>query len=122
MVGAPVALSAYPEGCVFRKAMITSLDSRSIPWRVASQSKSRSGVVAAVRAAAAITVMAEGTAPADLLARPESHGLPRLDPIPIYMLRSNGPANDALSKIEAAIRYQLEADYKASGEALPAGQ
>ncbi len=121
-VGAPVALSAYPEGCVFRKAMITSLDLRSIPWRVASQSKSRSGVIAAVRAAAAITVMAEGTAPSDLLARPESHGLPKLDPIPIYMLRNNGPVNEAVSTIETAIRSQLEADYKARGEAVSAGQ
>ena len=119
-VGSPVALSAYPEGCVFRKAMITSLDSNSIPWRVASQSKSRSGVIAAVRAAAAITVMAEGTAPADLLARPESHGLPRLDPIPIYMLRGSSPGNDAMTKIETAIRYQLEADYAMGREFLPA--
>ena len=111
MVGAPVALSAYPEGCVFRRAMITSLDANSIPWRVASQSKSRSGVIAAVRAASAITVMAEGTAPADLSAMAQSHGLPQLNPIPIYLLRGNGPENVAIARIEQAMRNQLEATY-----------
>ena len=70
-VDSPVALSAYPEGCVFRKAMITSLETNLIPWRVASQIKSRSGVIAAVRAGTAITVMAQGTAPPDLMAAGE---------------------------------------------------
>ena len=119
-VGAPIALSAYPEGCVFRKAMITALDFGAIPWRVASQSKSRSGVIAAVRAASAITVMAEGTAPADLLAMPQSHGLPALAPIPIYMLRGSGPGNAAITRVEQAIHSQLEAAYGSNGKKLRA--
>jgi len=121
-VDSPVALSAYPEGCVFRKAMIASLEANLIPWRVASQSKSRSGVIAAVRAGAAITVMAQGTAPPDLMAAGESHGLPKLDNIPIYLMRGNGPENAAIVRIEVAIRRQLEADYVVSRALMLAQQ
>lgn len=119
-VDSPVALSAYPEGCVFRKAMIASLETKLIPWRVAFQSKSRSGVIAAVRAGAAITVMAQGTAPPDLVAAGESHELPKLHNIPIYLMRGNGPEDADIVRIEAAIRRQLEVDYVVSHALLPA--
>jgi DNA-binding transcriptional LysR family regulator len=50
-----VALAAYPEGCVFRRAMIGALEKARQPWRVAVQSRSQAGIVPAVRAGVAIT-------------------------------------------------------------------
>ena len=103
----PVALSAYPEGCVFRKAMISSLEAAKMPWRVMTQSRSHAGVMSAVRAAAAVTSMAEGTVPPDLVARTKADWLPRLNTIPIYLMRREGAPGGAATRIEAAISDQL---------------
>ncbi len=111
--GSPVAIAAFPEGCVFRKAMITSLETNKIAWRVAVQSRSSSGVMAAVRSGAAITVMAQGTTPPDLMVARKQDGLPKLDNIPIYLLRSESSKSVTILRIEEAIRSKLEADYVA---------
>ena len=64
--GDTVRLAAYPEGCVFRRAMIASLEAAGRPWQVAVQSSSHAGIFAAVRAGVAVSAVATGTAPVDL--------------------------------------------------------
>lgn len=108
LVGDALPLSAYPEGCVFRRQMIDALERAGMAWRVAVQSPSRAGVVAAVRAGAAVTAMAAGTAPGDLLSASATHGLPALGPVPIYLLRDERRASRALDQIEAALVAQLQ--------------
>ena len=56
--GEPVRLAADPEGCVFRSLMIAALEAAGRPWRVLAQSRSHAGIMAAVRAGAAVTAMA----------------------------------------------------------------
>ncbi|PZF75148.1 hypothetical protein DK847_19695 [Aestuariivirga litoralis] len=79
-------LAAYPEGCVFRRAMIETLDAGHRPWYVQTQSRTHAGIVAALRAGLAISSMAAGTAPAGLSEWREAEGLSPLPAVPIYLL------------------------------------
>lgn len=81
-----VPLAAYPEGCVFRRAMIETLEAVHRPWYVQTQSRTHAGIVAAVRAGLAVTSMAAGTAPEGLSEVREADGLAALPPVPIYLL------------------------------------
>lgn len=81
-----VALAAYPEGCVFRRAMIERLEAAHVPWQVQAQSRTHAGIVAAVKAGIAVTAMAKGTAPAGLVEIASSERLPALPEVPIYLL------------------------------------
>lgn len=104
----PVTLSAYPEGCVFRRAMIAALETAQMPWRIATQSRSQSGVLAAVRAGFAVTSMAQGTAPADLVSSVASESLPPLNSIPIYLMRAENARHAAVSRVEDVLRDHLQ--------------
>ena len=79
-------LAAYPEGCVFRRAMIETLEAVHRPWYVQTQSRTHAGIVAAGRAGLAVSSMATGTAPAGLSESREAEGLSALPSVPIYLL------------------------------------
>ncbi len=104
-----VALAAYPEGCVFRRAMIAALEGAHRQWRVAVQSQSHAGIVAAVHAGLTVTSMAAGTAPHGLLERAHTETLPALEPVPIYLMSQGMTASSAARRIEDKIISELEA-------------
>ena len=79
-------LAAYPEGCVFRRAMIAALEAAGEGWTVAVQSGSHAGIFAAVRAGLAVTSVAAGTAPPDLEEVTTDAGLPPLPAVPVYLV------------------------------------
>lgn len=79
-------LAAYPEGCVFRRAMIAALEAEGTGWTVAVQSGSHAGIFAAVRAGVAVTSVAAGTAPPDLEEVASDAGLPALPRVPVYLV------------------------------------
>lgn len=81
-----VPIAAYPEGCVFRRAMIAALEAEQRPWFVQAQSRTHAGIIAAVRAGLAVTAMARGTTPTGLRVIREGEGLSALPAMPIYML------------------------------------
>jgi DNA-binding transcriptional LysR family regulator len=84
--GAAVPLAAYPEGCVFRMAMISALEQARKPWHVQVQSRTHAGILAAVRSGLAVTSMAAGTTP-DGLCEVENNGdLPPLPRVPITLI------------------------------------
>lgn len=56
-------LATYPEGCVFRRAMVGALEGAGQSWRVAVQSRSHADIFAAVRPGVAVTSVVVGTAP-----------------------------------------------------------
>lgn len=99
----PVTLAAYPEGCVFRKAMIAALDSAGLSWRVAIQSRNHAGIVAGIRSGAAVTAMAQGTIPAGLVSCNGRRDLPALGHAPIYSLRRDGGARH-IDELELALK------------------
>lgn len=91
-----VPLAAYPEGCVFRKAMIDTLEQARRPWFVQAQSRTHAGIVSTLRAGIAVTAMAKGTAPESLAECVEAEGLPALPDTPVYLL---GHGNSRLSQL-----------------------
>lgn len=113
----PLALSAYPEGCVFRRRMITALEEAGLPWRILTQSRSHAGILSSVRAGLAVTLMAEGTLPADLAPLNPAEALPDVGMTPIYLVRSETASGPAIASVEKAIIECLEAAY---GRVAPA--
>lgn len=110
-----VPLAVYPEGCVFRRTMIEALEVRGTRWRVVSQSRTSSGVLAAVRSGLAITSMAAGSIPEDLTVI-DHPALPDLKEIPVYLLKRGGKSSQALDQIETAIIAQLHQSQRNSGK------
>ena len=102
--GGTVRLAAYPEGCVFRRAMIVSLQAAGRPWQVAVQSSSHAGIFAAVRAGVAVSAIATGTAPPDL--GEGGAGLPALPRIPVYLV-STAKLRPLARRLEAALMTQM---------------
>jgi DNA-binding transcriptional LysR family regulator len=101
-----VRLAAYPEGCVFRRAMIGALDSAGTGWRVGVQSRSHAGIFAAVRAGVAVTSVARGTAPADLEEIASAKGLPALPRVPVYLVAAPAQRPAAL-RLQQALQTRL---------------
>ena len=106
--GGTIPLAAYPEGCVFRRAMISALEASQRSWRVAVQSSSHPGILAAVRAGVAATSMAAGTAPAGLVEVSGNDQLPELESIPLYLLSQGDDAGTAIRQFEELILAELE--------------
>lgn len=105
--GAEVRLAAYPEGCVFRRAMITALEQAGRPWRIVLQSRSPAAIFAAVRAGVAVTCVAQGTAPPDL-APGHTSDLPTLPDVPVYLVGDPAPRR-TVAKAAAALITALPA-------------
>jgi DNA-binding transcriptional LysR family regulator len=104
--GDTVRLAAYPEGCVFRRAMIASLEAAGRPWQVAVQSSSHAGIFAAVRAGVAVSAVATGTAPLDL--GEGGAGLPARPRIPGYLVPAPSLRPTA-RRLETARMAQMQA-------------
>ncbi len=104
--GDTVRLAAYPEGCVFRRAMIASLAAAGRPWQVAVQSSNHAGIFAAVRAGVAVSAVATGTAPLDL--GEGGAGLPVLPRIPVYLVTA-ATLRPTARRLEAALMAQMQA-------------
>ncbi len=115
-VSPPIALAAYPEGCVFRKAMITALEAAGLGWRVAIQSRNHAGIIAGIRSGAAVTAMAQGTIPAGLVCIDDPYCLPPLGHAPIYALRGRTGIRH-IDELEAALHKVISAF---SGDDTPA--
>ena len=111
---AAVPLAVYPEGCVFRKAMIAALEDAHKPWRIVTQSRSQAGVLAAVHGGVAITVMADGTVPVDLATINSGEILPTLNQIPIYLVKRPGDLPKAITALERGIIAGVSRSAKAA--------
>lgn len=97
----PVA--CIPEGSLLRDSGLAALDSRNIAWRLALCSRSEEVIRDAVGAGAAITVMTEGSVPADLkvIVRPSS--LPSLGRARIQLLEKPGDRTGAAQAVKREI-------------------
>ena len=104
---ATIPLAVYPEGCVFRRAMMAALEAGGRPWQIVAQSRSHAGVLAAVRGGIAVTAMADGTVPSDLATIKNTGILPELGRIPIYLLKRPGGAGKIIESLERKIIDQI---------------
>jgi DNA-binding transcriptional LysR family regulator len=101
--GRAVPLAAYPEGCVFRRAMISTLDRAGRTWHVAAQSRSHSGIMAAVWGGLAVTAVARGTAPLGLRDCRAGLGLPQLPRVPLFLLGGKSGAASTFTEALAEV-------------------
>ncbi|MFK0691256.1 LysR family transcriptional regulator [Mesorhizobium sp. IMUNJ 23033] len=102
-----IPLAVYPEGCVFRRTMISALEASQRTWRVAVQSSSQAGILAAVQAGVAVTSMAVGTAPTGLVELIGNAHLPELDAVPLYLLSQGDQAGALVRRVEDLILAEL---------------
>lgn len=74
----PVRLVCYPEGCLYRRAMLSALQRGGRAFEVVYATPSQSGIEAAVSAGFGVTAIATRVLPASLRALEAGSGLPRL--------------------------------------------
>ena len=75
----PVPLAIFGPGCIYRKAALSALDTCGIPYRLAYESPSRSGLECAVGAGLAVTVVPRDLVTGDLrILRNGKDGFPAL--------------------------------------------
>jgi DNA-binding transcriptional LysR family regulator len=90
----PLPLALYPQGCLFRKWAMASLDAAGRPWRLAFVSHSQAAVAAVVAQGLAVTVMKQGTFPAQLRPLSAKDGMPSL---PIAEIRLHRAPNISMA-------------------------
>ena len=76
--GDPVRLVCYPEGCLYRRAMLSALQREGRAFDVVYATPSQSGIEAAVTAGFGVTAIASRVLPQSLRALGAKAGLPRL--------------------------------------------
>jgi len=87
----PLPVSVWEEGCAWRKAALSQLDSMDIPWRVAFQSAHISGQRAAVLADLAVAPIPVSSIGGCIVEAPSHFGLPKLPKYALGLLVSDDP-------------------------------
>ena len=107
--GLPLPVALYPQGCVYRQNTLETLERQGLDWRIIMSSESGRGVLAAVEAGLALTVMADGTVPPHLQLADVSWNLPRLGRTEIRLIR-RPDAPDYVGEVETLLfnLYQTE--------------
>ncbi|MCK6441581.1 LysR substrate-binding domain-containing protein [Elstera cyanobacteriorum] len=90
----PLPLALFTEDCAFRPHAFDALDRAGIPWRIAYTGSSFAGILSAVSAGLAVTVLARGTIPPGFRLLGEAEGLPPLPKtdIALYQRDNLSPA------------------------------
>lgn len=97
----PVPLATFREGCFFRQCAIDSLAKQGRPYRLAYSSVSLTGVLAALRAGIAVSVLPRSNVTGDLRILDERDGFPVLSSYQIALRRSRialSPIHDSLEQ------------------------
>lgn len=74
----PLPLAVFGKGCIFRDAVLRSLDATGRPWRIAFSSPSNHGVLAAISSGVAIGAVAQSMVLKNFRILGEREGLPEL--------------------------------------------
>jgi len=113
----PAPLALYPPFCPWRKVALNELDRAGRTSTVVIQSTSTSGILAAVEAGLAITLMPEFKLPPTLKTLGAAEGLPPLPDFEFVLQRSrtDSPAADHLSEMIVNF-YQLTTALKPEGD------
>ena len=99
--GEPVPLALFPQGCVYRKRAIRTLDQSKRSWRIAFGSHSLTGIQAAVASGLGITVL---PTTAVLPEHSLCFDLPRLPPTELALIGAGGPLNAVQSALVDFLR------------------
>lgn len=102
-VARPIPFTGFYEPCLFRSAALAALEQSGIAYRETLQTSDEQAVLGAVAGGTAITVMAEGTIPADLRIVAGSSTLPNLGRTRIQLLERPGLASEAAQLVKRRI-------------------
>jgi DNA-binding transcriptional LysR family regulator len=86
----PLPLALYPQGCLFRKWAMESLDQAKRRWRLAFVSHSLTAVESIAAQGLAVTVVKQSTLPSRLRRLSERQGMPPLPAGDICLHRASG--------------------------------
>jgi DNA-binding transcriptional LysR family regulator len=87
----PIPIALYPQGCLFRKWGVDSLNASDRRWRLAYVSHSLAAVEAIAALGLAITIMKSGTFPDRLRPLSENDGMPALPMSDVRLHRVTKP-------------------------------
>lgn len=104
----PLPLAIFQAECIFRKWTFQALDSIGRHYRVAYQSPSIAGILAAVSAGLAVTVLSAAIVPPDALILSESEGFPKLPDTTIVLQRTPGNHSRAVESMARFIEEGLQ--------------
>lgn len=104
----PLPLAIFQAECIFRKWTFQALDQVQRPYRVAYQSPSIAGVLAAVSAGLAVTVLSASIVPPDARILSVEEGFPQLPETSILLHRSPGSHSQVVEGMAKFIREGIK--------------
>lgn len=116
----PLPLAMFQSDCVFRKYAFQSLDSIGRAYRVAYQSASTAGILAAVSAGLAVTVIASSVIPPEIRTLGPEEGLPPLPVTPIVLATASGKKSTVATTMAKFIREGFQSERLSRREKAPA--
>lgn len=102
--GDPVRLVCYPEGCLYRRAMLSALQREGRAFEIVYATPSQSGIEAAVTAGFGVTALATRVLPHGLQALGADAGLPRLTDV-VIGIYLNASKNHSVAAHSLAARF-----------------
>lgn len=98
----PLPLALFPAHCGWRRLALQQLDAAGRTWTLVVQSSGVAGILAALEAGLALSVMAQSSLPNSLKALGEAEGLPMLPDFE-YVLQSKSKASPAANRLAEVI-------------------
>ena len=103
-----VSLVVSPEPCVYRERAIASLQANGRGWRIAYQSTSLAGALAAVRAGLGVTILPRDMVPQGFHVIGESESMPELPDTEIALLMRSRQPSQPVRRLFEHIVHALE--------------
>lgn len=104
----PLPLIIAPEGCLYRKRMIESLDAEKHKWQEVYTSSNFSGIYAGVAAGLGITALAKSTVAEGLKELGAAEGLPKLPDVQMSLLYDDKHISAAAKRLVEYINAQVK--------------
>jgi len=101
-----LSLVAAPNGCIYRKRALNSLNQAKINWRISYTNADLTGITAALKEGLGITVLARSTVPAELSILRHKQ-LPTLGKVGISLLNQSSKHPEASARLAQFIRARL---------------
>ena len=112
--GEPVRLVCYPEGCLYRRAMLSALQREGRAFEVVYATPSQTGIEAAVTSGFGVTAIATRVLPRSLRALGHEAGLPRLADVVVGIYLADGRDRSVVAQSLAARFADMFAGHRSS--------
>ena len=107
--GDPVPLALFPQGCIYRRRAVETIETLGRSWRVAYVGQGLAGVQAAVSSGIGISLLATDTVPDDHRRLGREDGFPDPAPTELALLAGNNRPRDAVSTLIAYLKTNIGA-------------